>query len=462
MKETKCRVKTSSCFFWFSVAFLIGILVLIAGCWIKNINTPYYTQTTSYYCGAASAKMILNSEKLGIYVASQDTLYNYIHSHNNSCSTNWASDPQGLSAVLNHYANTHTPPAYFVVSALSNQEDGVKKQAYTIDKYGVPPTSLIYNCAHWVVVRGVFTDVQPTTAATYTIYGFYVNDPWYGSTSLGENKYIDISSWKDDYFTGCSWCGSPSGNKYISVVDPDPIPAVRLKYPKVLERKPRIISAKEAQEYAANAIKQFESQKEFHKNFAEALKVMRESKISNPLLVQRSDRKKDAFYIVPLMKANLTSGAIIIDAYSGQLKEATYIIKPIEYVERFEVKRATELFKKNIPTLKIRPELLRELEIKPIKRSSLISTAEAQEPVAELKTFKQLNIKSADVKITKMELVWEPSQETQNPYYPLWKAVGTVKYIKEAKTLGYMNFKGKVFHDIIKADKIKLKGGSLN
>lgn len=429
-------------------------IVFIAGCWEKNINTPYYTQTTSYYCGAASAQMILNSENLNVYVASQDTLYNYIHS-NNQCS-GWYSDPKGLRDVLNKYGN---PKAYFAYYTPSSQEDGIKKLSYTIDKYGVPPSVLIYGCAHWVVVRGTLTDVQPTSASAYTIYGFFVNDPWYGSNSLGENKYIDISSWKADYFTGCDWCGSP-GIKFISVVDPEPVPVINLSYPKILARKAQVISIKEAQNHAADAIKQFESQKKFHKNFAEALAVMRTSKIGAPLLVNRSDKQKDAYYIVPLMKGNLTSGAILIDAYSGQMKEATYVKKPVEYIVKLDVERATRLFKRNIHNLKMRPELIKELGIKPM--SSLISVAEAQETVKDLKTFRQLNIKTADVNITKMELIWEPSEESQNPYYPLWKAVGTVKDIKEPKVLGYMDFKGKMIHDITKAEKISLKGGGLN
>lgn len=392
---------------------LVGILVL-AGCWTKNITTPYYTQATSYYCGAASAQMILNSQNLGIYVASQTVIYDYDHAHN-QCS-GWASDPKGLTDVLNKYGNAHTPPAYFMAYTPSSQDDGIKKLAYTIDRYGVPPTSLIYGCAHWVVVRGVITDVQPTTASSYTIYGFFVNDPWYGTNSLGENKYVTINSWKTDYFTGCEWCGSGTGNKFISVVDPQPLPTVSLQYPKILERRAQIISPREAQDFAADAIKQFESQKEYQKDFSEPLAIMKASKIGAPLLVKRSDRGQDAYYIVPLMKGNLTSGAILIDGYSGQLLEATYVKKPIEYTRRLAVENATELFRKNIPSLKIRPELLKEIEVP--RRISLSSEAQA-ENIKEMKTFQQMNIKPAEVKITSMELVFEPSAESQNPYWTL-------------------------------------------
>ncbi len=438
------------------ILMLVGILVL-AGCWTKNITTPYYTQTTSYYCGAASAQMILNSQNLGIYVASQDTLYNYIHSHN--ICTGWASDPRGLSDVLNHYGNSHTPPAYFVAYTPSSQDDGIKKLAYTIDHYGVPPASLVYGCAHWVVVRGVITDVQPTSSPSYTIYGFFVNDPWYGTNSLGENKYVTINSWKTDYFTGCEWCGSGTGNKFISVVDPEPPQAINLQFPKILERRAQIISAREAQDFAAEAMKQFESQKEYQKGFTEPLEVMRASKIGTPVLVKRSDRQQDAYYIVPLMRGNLTSGAILIDGYSGQLLEATYVKKPVEYTARLMPDKARELFRKNIPTLRIRPELLKEIQIP--GRISFSSEAQAAENIREMKTIQQLNIKPSEVNVTSMELVWEPSADSQNPYYPLWRATGTIRNVKEARVIGYMDFKGRMIGDITKAEKVPLKGGGL-
>jgi hypothetical protein len=446
------KLKARSNRFWIWAILLLTLASLILlGCWVKNITTPYYTQTTNYYCGAASAQMILNSQKLGIYVPSQATLYNYIHPRN-QCS-GWATDPKGLSDVLNNYAGSK---AHFVVSALSNQDDGIKKLAYTIDKYGVPPASLIYGCMHWVVVRGVITDVQPTTAASYTINGFFVNDPWYGSNTLGENKYIDSAHWKSDYFTGCGWCGSPGGNKFISVVDPEPIPKVAIKFPTVLARRAQMLSPREAQERATAAMKQFESQREFQKQFAEAYGVMKNSKIGIPLFVLRGDKQREGYYIIPLLRGDLTSGAILIDAYSGQFQEVTHVKTPIEYSRRFETKNATELFRKNLPNLKVRPELMKQLSVKTTSPlSSKVGVVDGS------KTFRELNIRSEDIKITKMDLVWEPSSEAQNPYYPLWRTSGTVKRGAE-QTLGFMDFKGRVLPDVTRAVHVEMRGGGIN
>lgn len=405
-----------------SLIALVLAAIFIVSCWIKNIDTPYYTQDTSYYCGAASAQMILDSEEIGIYV-DQATLYSYIHSHN-QCS-GWATDPKGLRDVLNHYSS------YFIYYTPTSQENGVKKLAYTIDKYGVPPSCLIYGCQHWVVVRGVFTDVQPTTASSYTIYGFFVNDPWYGSDTLGENKYIDIDTWKDDYFIGCSWCGA-SGTTFISVVDPDPLQVVRIEYPQIMARKPKIISESEARMHAEKYLRSFKSQEIFRKHFKEAFDHIETAIVGSPLLVKRTDREKSAYYIIPLQRDEMTSGAMIIDAYSGQYKEASYVKKPIKYVPELQEKRAIELFRKKLPHLIVKKADIKEKFLKPIR------------------------ITPKDVKIVTMERVWEPSIQTQNPYYPMWKAVGMVKDMKKPATLGYMDFKGRVLNKIVKS---RIKGG---
>jgi hypothetical protein len=409
------------------ILFFVSLLVGL-GCWYKNINTPYYEQTTSYYCGAATAQMILNSEKVGIYVASQDTLYDYIHDHN-ECSSGWASDPEGLKDVLNHYY----PQGHFYVSTLSDADDANKKLAYTIDRYGVPPAILIYGCQHWVVVRGTMTSAQPTKAASYTISGFYVNDPWYGATSLGENEYIDMSDWNTNYFTGCGgWCGT-SGSKYISVLDPDAVPNVKISYPKVLKERDRLLSVTEAKKFATNYVTQFKKQKDFAVKMRVESRIIRSSKIGTPVLVKRSDKKKQAYYIVPLQRGSRTSGAMLINAYSGQLKRVTYVKKPIAYTSILNQRTAKATFLRKLPQFKL-------------------------QPIEKTMRKKGVSIKSRDLSITKMELVWAPSLRTQNPYYPLWKTTAKVKGESKTRVIGYMDNKGRVFHNLT-SSKI-LGGGS--
>jgi hypothetical protein len=348
----------------------------------------------------------------------------------------WATDPKGLRDVLNLYY----PAGWFRYYTPTSQDSGVKKMAYTIDRYGVPPAALIYGCGHWVVVRGVMTSAQPTTTSSYTIYGFYVNDPWYGTSSLGENAYIPIATWNSSYFTGCNWCGA-SGTRYISVVDPDPPPTVRLIYPEVKPIQPQIISLSTVNGYGAEYLDHIKKKEKFRENFPRAFKVIDKVKQDTPILVKRSDRKKDGYYILPLKNGQLTQGAMLINAYSGELEGVTFVEKPIKYTGKYKEKGAKESFKKKLSHLRMKREPIKDLQ----KKS-----------VAELKKIRKAPglIKTAELRITKMELVWEPTVQSQNPYYPLWKVTGSVK-AKKAATIGYMDFKGEVFNEVVKS---KVKG----
>lgn len=461
-KQTRSRFTLA----WLIVSCLVTSIML-SGCWIKNIVTPYYTQDTNYYCGAASAQMILDSDKIGIY-EDQDILYDYIHSHN-ACSTGWATDPEGLRAVLNLYY----PAGHFFVHKPLDADTGIKKIAYTIDKYGVPPASLIYDCGHWVVVRGTFTDVQPATASgSFAVYGFFVNDPWYGTTSLGENKYIDINTWKDDYFTGCSgWCAA-SGTRYISVVDPSPVPPLELILPKPAARRDVIMSESEARKKVAQYLKIFMEYEEFRKNFDVSCDIMQEFGISTPILVQRSDKTEEAYYIVSLLQDEMTNGAVLIDAYSGQLKEFSFVSEPIDYLSKFEVDQATAMFKRSVLEIKVEPELLPLLKQETSTRSLLIQERIPQpllnqrekalpSPTFEATaksdiTYRELDISANDVRVTKMELVWEPGPEAQNPYYPIWEVTGSIGSLKQDRVLGYIDLDGQVVDN---KELMTIKGG---
>lgn len=460
-KQTRSRFTLA----WLIVTCLVTSIML-SGCWIKNIDTPYYTQDTSYYCGAASAQMILDSDKIGIY-EDQDILYeDYIHPHN-VCS-GWATDPEGLRYVLNQYY----PAGYFIVHKPLDADTGIKKVAYTIDKYDVPPASLINNCGHWVVVRGTFTDVQPTTAiGSFAVYGFFVNDPWYGATSLGENKYIDVNTWKDDYFTGCSgWCAA-SGTRYISVVDPSPVPPLKLILPKPAARRDVIISESEAKKKVAQYLKIFMGYEEFRKNFDVSYDVMQESAINTPILVQRSDKTKDAYYIVSLLQDEMTNGAVLIDAYSGQLKELSFVSEPIDYSSKFKVDQATVMFKRSVLEIKVKPELLpllkqetstlslltRERILQPLLKQREKALTSPMKAIAKTDiTYRELDISANDVRITNMELVWEPGLEAQNPYYPIWKVKGRIGSLKQDRVLGYMDLNGQVVDN---KELMTIKGG---
>ena len=446
---------------------LVAIVLFAAACWVKYIDIPYYTQETSYWCGAASAQMVLDGDPMNKFV-SQTTLYNYINPRN--VCTSWASGPQGLTDALNHYKPSGY---YFEVTALSDQDEAVKKLAYTLDQYGVPPISLIYGCAHWVVVRGVITDVQPTANPSYTIYGFWVNDPWYGSTSLGESEYIDISDWKSSYYTGCTWCAR-TGSRYISVVDPDPPPEVQIIYPEVRQRRDNPLEKREILELATEYRLQFRSEPHSREQFSKANEALDGTQLGEPLFVRRTDREQSGYFIVPMNRGELTSGAMRLDAYSGQLLGVTHTRRPIRYEADLRQDPARDLFKRKLPTLEVRPEVLKKVRPdlertsmsaalrpirSPVRQPVVRPDTTRMSKVREFPTFDRLEIGAQDLRITRMELVWQPSDESQNPYYPLWSVEGTVRGLDRSQVLGYVNPKGDVLSRLTPVSPLKGGGG---
>lgn len=403
------------------IAFIavLWVLIMVTGCWMTNIDTPYYTQSTDYYCGAASAQMVLDSENIGIYISPQSVIYDYIHSHN-ICS-GWASDPHGLADALNHFADGR---AYFSWYAPTDQDAGNNKLAYTLDYYEVPPIALIYGSAHWIVVRGVYTSAQPTTVSDYDIYGFYVNDPWYGTTTLGENMYIDSRTWNEDIFTGGFWCGAPGARRYISVVDPDPPTKAVPSYPARLEKRTQVFTPIEIEKLASGYLKNLLNSKIMAKNFNEnTVERLSVAKVGEPRLTRRLDRKNDAYYIIPLLAADghlphVVQGVILFDAYRGEFKAISAVEKAVPYAIIDNQNVALATFKNTF-----------DLRMHQVE------------------------------KITSCERVWAPSTQSRSPFFPLWEVQGVLVGEQKPTVLGYMNQDGQLFRTVTPLNKTKLKGG---
>lgn len=255
------------------------------------------------------------------------------------------------------------------------------------------------------------------------------------------------------------------------MVDPSPVPSLELILPKPAARRDVIISESEARKKVAQYLKIFMGYEEFQKKFDVSCDLLQESAITTPILVQRSDKTEEAYYIVSLSQDEMTSGAVLIDAYSGQLKEFSLVKEPIDYLSKFEADQAAEVFKRSVLEIKVEPELLPVLK-EEISMRSLLTRERIPQPLlnqrekalpspteAMAKTdikHKELDISANDVRVTKMELVWEPGPEAQNPYYPIWKVKGSIGSLKQDRVLGHMDLDGQVVDN---KELMTIKGG---
>ena len=323
--------------------------------WTKQLATPYHQQDTDYYCGAATAQMILDS--IGAGILDQVTLYNMNHSHSGP---GWYTDANGLNYTLNYLKPA--PPtfnSYFIVSALNSEIDGSQEIVRTLYYYGVATGTLVYGCGHWIAVRGVQTDMEPKPGNSYSIQGFWVNNPWPptpsfynptlspppphadpdacgsgGNRGLANEYAAYTGDWSNSYFTGCDiGAGFP---QFVSVVDPrrKPLGEFLVQGEKRFGEGHRLIPPEEAARLALESARLHKLPESQH--MAAAFRDVRAGK---PILVHRLDRPDTFYYLIPMERGGEIGVIVSIDALFGTLNGAHTLPKPVRelFVQREQV-----------------------------------------------------------------------------------------------------------------------------
>jgi hypothetical protein len=304
--------------------------------WSINTSCRYHAQDTSYYCGAAAAMMILHEIGVPYADLDQDDLYASNHSHN--ARSGWYTDPYGLCYTLNDRRPASFLPRYFVVHKRLSEAEGTRDVAYTLYHYKVSPAVLVYHCQHWNVVRGVQTDVDPTSGP-YVVEGFWLNNPvWDSSVAFHDdsdtcgsgsshgvaNEFVTYAEWRTNRFNGCAYDDAGGASQWVSVCDPEPaeIDLPRLRQSPYHSDGRRLISAKQTLELAANGLKDYGIlESEFGASF-------REGRLGRPMLVHRLDRPNDYYYLTPWEQSDGIMGFLDVDARFGQFKSARTLSQP--------------------------------------------------------------------------------------------------------------------------------------
>ncbi|HME84908.1 MAG TPA: hypothetical protein VKG91_10265 [Roseiarcus sp.] len=308
--------------------------------WFTDLGTPYHQQDTDYYCGAAVAQMILDS--IGSGLIDQDTLYASNHSHSTG---GWYTSPDGLNFTLNAFMPP--PPkfnSFFIVEIGNTEPQGSENIIRTLRYFSVATGSLVYGCGHWVAVRGAKTDVDPAGEdGSYTIEGFYINNPWpptpsFYNPSLGAppphadpdacgtggergnaNEYVTYADWQANYHTGCDVYGV-GHLQFVSVCDPrrPPLKTLKLQGQTRLRDGSKLITSKEAMELATHGL-QAHLRRGEKCTLTPALEGARAASAD---LVQRLDRPDEFYYLVTLHRARKPTAVLRGDGLYGTFQGA--------------------------------------------------------------------------------------------------------------------------------------------
>ncbi|TAL41148.1 MAG: hypothetical protein EPN92_13415 [Chitinophagaceae bacterium] len=363
----------------------------------NRLAVEYHQQDNDSYCGAACAQMILHD--IGAGYISQDDLFEEINrqSLRDAGVVIWLSGPDGLTTVLNDLRPPGFLPRYFVLFSLMDAESISRKIVWTIFNYKVGPIALVFDYMHWIVVTGYEASADPITSddVSYTIEGFFIHnpnpplstdpvEPHFSTDTCGTadargipNQHVDYDTWIRDYalpVTAGNWAGN-----FLAICDPDP-PALKkgsVKKRKILFTGESLLNEETAATYAKKALADHNF---FNQKFLEKLNT------SAPVLIQRLDRSKDYYYIVPITDDEKRNYSLIcVDARFGNYQQSAFSSDKKKYI-RFSPLSKDEIIKK-----------LKEAKELPHKLKNTIYP----ETLCIYPT-----------------LVWKPCKESLSPYLP--------------------------------------------
>jgi len=327
----------------------------------KNLNVPYYSQDTIFYCGPACAQMWIDYRDGFV---DQDELASYIRA-NNLEGDLWYTDPHGLQATLDNYISGYTHYDQTYSSASSGTFDVVQH----IEWHDAPAAVLTFHGGHWMLVKGSYYQKDDQGNVT-DVYGVYVHDPQDGG--IGSNTYMSASDWNTDYFTDVDVSGSQWDGYWVAVVCPpdneDILPAEFYDEP---ERGP--VSEGEAVEVAIEGLRN-------HMLFeTEPFALYLDGTVpGEPIYVKSIGDVFPSYYLVPFVKDGRIWVVVTVNAELGTFMGASYSEKGlIEY-----------------------PMVSREEAFIAVKQA----------------------IKTIDncIPPERIELVWKPCQQSWNIYAPFW------------------------------------------
>ena len=442
--------------------------------WVLHLKAPYHNKEQDHYSGAASCQIVLNYIRDGLTgPLTQDEIYNYGHPRNYEENLNLPeTDPNAIDYALGHFDpyDSEDPTgqgdihkAYnFSINVFGDNDfnkylrDIVHWMAYpvTIDKWwlggdltawpntpAIVPSYGTYN--HWIVVNGASASQNPTPeprekpwyTPDFTVYGLWLTDPTSGG--IGRDLYVTAQAAQDTYLRPLVTFDRYNG-KYLQVAEPPEVESeaeIDIARPKVNDETRKVIEiARQVNASVPDDLSEFEKrlanakkhvydaglvvnikddvrgmnsagqplnlasvfdagEKSAKLNWKKIIDsaILTDENFKNAfdgaqarsfIKVRRSDRYGYYYYLVPFDKyvagQFLTYAAIIIDSEDGSFAEASWTKAPTRFVQ-INREKAEEILLLKYPNM---------------RNQALCS-----------------------------ELIWEPGNISNSPFYPYWNIV---------------------------------------
>jgi hypothetical protein len=294
------------------------------------LSVPEHPEEALNWCGPATGQMIMEGYPTGSRSYLQEDVWMAIQKY--KIETMWDTDPKGLSFAL---LNLCPPLHGWSVEYNSDAQ----KVMFTVAKFmklykypvaallsTVPHNSFTTHKEHWVAIRGIVTDLDPSAPPypnAINLLNVWFIDP---AVNLGDSaveRFVTGSQWFNE-FKPVNKIGSIYQGKYVAVYEPPTSIGVATAPLEVLEG--RVISPEVALRYAAKWIKDYKLDE------MKPYNVLKNAEATTPLLV---NERYGGYYLIPYVtRANrLAQVALIVNAYNGNFQEVG-TFKPVVHLQK--------------------------------------------------------------------------------------------------------------------------------
>ena len=188
------------------------------------LGIPAYSEEALTWCGPATGQMIMEGYPSGACPVLQEDVWIAIGAHKTE--SQWDTDPEGLRGAM---MSLCPPSGRWSIFQNTDPEEQMYRVAYWMTQLSypvailqdtAPHNSYTPHAEHWVAVRGLITDVDPTTSTTITLEGVLLHDP--SPQVLGDPPVIRFLSGTEWYaeFQPVTKVGSGFHGKYVTIIEP--------------------------------------------------------------------------------------------------------------------------------------------------------------------------------------------------------------------------------------------------
>ena len=281
------------------------------------LTVPSHAEEALTWCGPATAQMTMEGYPSAGCTKTQDEVWLAILA--NKVEGMWDSDPAGMRGAMMGLC----PPGgggHWVVFSPADPTALMYSVAYWMTHNNYPAVVLLNTAAHnsytphqehWVVIKGIVTDVDPTTHPTVNLQYVWFNDP---AVPLGDpplERYVAAATWYGE-LQAVTKTGSAYLTKYVAVIEPPERPGRAIAPREVLVG--RVIPPAEAVRYAKKWITNLGLSR------LGPFKGLEAARSLEPILVNAA---RGGYYLIPYSSdeggARL---AVVVNAYNGGFQEA--------------------------------------------------------------------------------------------------------------------------------------------